>query len=346
VRTGPQANTWSTLCAAKPTASLSQALQRTVPQSLDANVFPFGLSANGTTLYASVRTAGFKGIAAITLATWTVREAQAFASPHDGAFESGEGPWIAWSEFYSASDQSDYTVYAWDSVTGQLRTLGHSLRGPDGWWPSPWSAPAVSGHYAAWPVGDGPGPVDKLMLADLATGRERAIYQGDALQPFFDGGLLVWPASARPGGPTTLRAASVTSGRPAVLPAALQGVGVHASEITSSSGRTAYIIGPEYSKLYYSPSPSEPARVVLTLPAGEQFAAIEMGQGWLAWTTTTATYLASTRTGSYVQVTPIYGLAAGQGSGVVAISDYAGKSQPAHSSLHLLDFARLAWPSC
>lgn len=47
--------------------------------------------------------------------------------------------------------RSRFTIVSWDSVTGRLRTLGRSGTAPGGKpWPSPWHAPAVSGHFAAW----------------------------------------------------------------------------------------------------------------------------------------------------------------------------------------------------
>jgi hypothetical protein len=333
------------LCAAKPTPGLKQALQSSVPQSPGAVLDTFGLSPDGQTMYGALWTAGFAGMVAINTATWTIRAAPAFSSRKDWVISSGEGPWLTWEEFYSHTNWSDFTVFAWNSVTGQLRTLGHSLPGSGGMWPSPYWYPAVSGQYAAWAVGDGPGLVDKVILANLATGRQRVVYQGHALAPFFDGSLVVWPQSTRAQGVTTLHAVSVTSGKPAALPPAL--LGVHATfNIVTSDGRTAYIVPPSYSQLYYSPSPSQPAHVILTLPPNVQFSSVEMGPGWLAWTTSNATYVASTKTGTYVQVTPEFGSAMGTGSSTVAIQDYVPKTSQAQPTVHLLDFASLDWPSC
>ena len=77
-----------------------------------------------------------------------------------------------------------------------------------------------------------------------------------------------------------------------------------------------------------------------------------MGTGWLAWTTTAATYLASTVTGRYAQVTPEYGIANGSGPDVL-ISDpssgkTAGRKRAASPVLpmHVVRPAGLAWPVC
>ena len=55
-------------------------------------------------------------------------------------------------------------------------------------------------------------------------------------------------------------------------------------------------------------------RLALALPAGTDFASLALAPGTLAWTTSQATYLASTRTGAYMQVTRAYGYATGSRS--------------------------------
>jgi len=71
-----------------------------------------------------------------------------------------------------------------------------------------------------------------------------------------------------------------------------------------------------------------------------------MSPGALAWTTTAATYVASTNTGGYVQVTQQYGDATGSESAVM-ISD-ASSEKVAHPvlPLHVLTPAGINWPSC
>jgi hypothetical protein len=332
------------LCQAHPDSSLDQALQRSVPVQGSTVVDPFSLSADGKVVYAAVYSRAFTGVAAISSSTWQILSREPFASQQDWPLGAGDGPWIVYEEFSSHYNESDFTVYAWNSVTGQLRRLGGSLSGPQGTWPSPFWNPAASGIYAAWAVGDGPGPVDKVILANLATGRETVVYQGVALQPFFEGDLLVWPQSARAGEVTTMRAVNVATGRPAALPAVLRGVHTYYN-IAVSGNQTAYIVPPDYNQLYYSPSPSQPAHVVLRLPGSHQFSNVQTGPGWLAWETDVATYLASTRTGAYVKVTPEFGLIRGTGSTGVFVSDYVGKNDQ-HPPKHVFEFASIKWPGC
>jgi hypothetical protein len=181
-------------------------------------------------------------------------------------------------------------------------------------------------------------------LADLATGQVRVIRQGHTQPPFFDRNLLVWPESDRPGAQTTLRGFNLVTGRPATLPPVLRKV--HGTEFVVTDGtRTAYF-SPDLTTLYYSAAQDQPGRPVLRLPAGDYFSVLAMGHGTLAWTTTAATYLASTKTGSYVQVTPQYGDATGSGSDVM-ISDPSSQ-KVAHPILpmHVISPAGVTWPAC
>jgi len=337
---------WSTLCPVQPTASLTAALARTVPASLNGEVIPLGMSADGKTAFVSTWTSGFSGLAALNLATGSVRHIQRFKNPQeDQADGASGGQWLAWEETYSLSTLDKFTVYAWNSATGRLLTLGHSLNGPNkSPWPSPWHPPAVSSDYAAWAQGYGPGGVVEIRLADLATGRVRVIRQGHTQPPFFDGNLVVWPESDRPGAQTTLHAFSLKTMKPVTLPTVLRPV--HGTEFVVTDGtRTAYL-NPGMTSLFYSPAQGVPAREVLSLPSGDYFSALAMSPGTLAWTTTAATYVASTRTGGYVQVTQQYGDATGSGSAVM-ISD-ASSEKVAHPvlPLHVLIPAVITWPSC
>jgi hypothetical protein len=196
---------WPALCPVQPSASLAAALRRTVPGSLSGEVIPLGTSPDGRTAYVSAWTPRFSGVAALNLATGSMRGIQRFTRPaSDQADGSSGGRWLVWEETYSLASLDDFTVYAWDSATGRLLRLGHSLAGPGGTaWPSPWHPPAVSGGYAAWAQGYGPGGEVEIRLADLATGRVRVIRLGHTQPPFFDRDLVVWPESDRPGAQTT-----------------------------------------------------------------------------------------------------------------------------------------------
>jgi len=121
---------------------------------------------------------------------------------------------------------------------------------------------------------------------------------------------------------------------------------VHGTEFVATDGtRTAYL-DPSLTRLYYSPRPDQPARLALALPAGTDFDSLALAPGTLAWTTSHATYLASTRTGAFTQVTPEYGYATGSAS-VMLVSDApGGKAVHPPLPLHVISPAALSWPDC
>ena len=345
-RPGAGQPTWQRFCAARPGATLQAALRRPVPASLHGEVVPLGLSDGGRVAYVSTWTARFAGVAALSLATGRLRQIRRYPHPaSDQADGSSAGRWLVWEETHSLRSLDGFTVFAWDSVTGRLRRLGHSLAGPRGApWPSPWHAPAVSGHYAAWAQGYGPGGEVEVLLANLATGQVRVVRRGHAQPPFFDGDLLVWPESDQPGAQTTLHAISLSTGNAAALPAVL--AAVRGTDFVVSDGtRTAYL-NPGLTEMYYSPAQDQRAHVVLRLATGVDFAALTIAPGALGWATTRATYLASTRTGVYSQVTPQYGDATGSGAGLVISDAPSQKSAHPILPLHVIRPASLSWQAC
>jgi hypothetical protein len=335
-----------TFCLRRPASGLRAALDRTVRRSLRAEVLPLGISAGGRAAYVSIWSPGYSGVAEMNLASGALRRIRAFADPaSDQADGAASGNWLVWAETYSLRSLDEFTVYAFDAATGAVRRLGRSLAGPSGAaWPSPWHAPAVSGHYAAWAQGYGPGGLVEIRLANLLTGRVTVVARGHLQPPFFDGSLVVWPESGRPGRQTALAAWNLVTGRPAPLPAVLRAV--RGTEFVATDGAQTAYLSPDLTGLYYSPAQDQPARMMLKLPPGEDFSGLAIQAGSLTWTTTSATYLASTRTGAYARVTRQYGYATGSGS-VVLVSDApTGKSARPILPLHVVDAASISWPGC
>jgi hypothetical protein len=333
-------------CPVPRTPAVRAALARVMPGSGRAELEPLGVTGDGRGAYVSAWTPGFSGVAEVSLATGALREIRAFAHPgSDQADGTASGQWLAWAQTYSLSSLDRFTMYAWNAVTGRVQRLGQSIAGSGGVpWPSPWHAPAVSGNYAAWAQGYGPGGLVEIRLANLVTGQVTTIRRGHTQPPLFDGGLVIWPESDAPGAQTTLRAYSLAAGRLVALPAAL--AAVHGTEFVVTDGtRTAYL-DPSLTRLYYSARPDQPARLALALPTGTDFASLALAPGTLAWTTSQATFLASTRTGAYTQVTPEYGYATGSRS-VMLVSDPPGvKAVHPPLPLHVISPAVLSGAGC
>jgi hypothetical protein len=325
---------------------LVRALSTSVPGSGRDEIVPLGVSGDGRQAYVEAWTPTFAGVAALGLADGKLRPIKSFPSPAaDQADGSSSGRWLVWAQTYSLTSLDRFTMYAWDASGGRLRRIGQSIAGPGGQpWPSPWHAPAVSDGYAAWAQGFGPGGLVEIRLADLATGQVTTISRGHVQPPFFDGGLVVWPESDSPGRQTALRAYSPVTRAPARLPPVL--AGVRGTDFVVTDGTRTAFLSPAFTALYYSPAQGLPARVVLREPAGTDFTGLAMAPGTLAWSTTAATYLASTRTGAFSRVTASYGYATGSGS-VVLITDPPADQAP-HPPLptHVIHPAGLDWPAC
>jgi hypothetical protein len=325
---------------------LADALASAVPGSSQAEVIPLGASPDGRVAYVAAWTPAFSGVAALSITSGSLHPISQFANPADDQADGASaGPWLVWMETYSLNNLDRFSIDAWNADTGRLHRIGHSLAGPGGTpWPSPWHAPAVSGDYAAWAQGDGPGGLVEIRLADLATGAVTTIRSGHVQAPFFDRGLVVWPESDTPGSETILRAYSIAAHALAPLPPVL--AAVRGTDFVVTDGtRTAYL-SPGFSALYYSPGQDQVAQPVLRLPLGADFTDLALAPGTLAWSTTTATFLASTTTGAFTQVTPAYGYATGSGS-VMLITD-APTEKVGHPPLlmHVVHPAAIAWPRC
>jgi hypothetical protein len=328
------ASGWRRLCPEANSPALRNALAATLPLSLKATIVPYGAST--TSVYASVYSASFSGVAALNPASGALTRIQAYPRPsQDQSDGVADGRFLVWKLIYSSSIMDDFDVYSYDAQTGKVRQIGRPVPGPGGQaWPGPWLPPVVSGHYAAWTRGSGPGGEAEVLLANLLTGRTRVIRRGHPEAPFFDGELVVWPESDRPGAPTTMHAVSAVTGRPASLPSVLTAVrGVW--DIVSDGTRTAYV-SPANTQLYYSPAQDHPARVILSLPNPQTFSDVQIAPGALVWTTNRATYLASTTTGGYAQVTPAFGGSA-VGGPYAIIGDYGGKKMRPILPAHVID---------
>ena len=298
-----------------------------LPDSDGADLVPLGASAGGSTAYVSAWTPRFSGVAAVDLRTGALHPVRRFADPAaDQADGTSDGRWLVWAQTYSQASLDTFTIYAYDARTGRVRSIGHSLADPDGTaWPSPWHAPAVGGGYAAWAQGYAAGGLVEIRLADLATGTVETIARGHVQQPFFDGRLVVWPESDAPGAQTTLRAYSVASRLRAAVPPVL--AAVHGTDQIVTDGRRTAYLSPDFTRLYYSADQDTAATVAVRLPAGADFTDLALAPGALAWTTSSATYLASTTTGAFEQVTPAFGYPTGSAS-VMLITDAPRQQAP------------------
>jgi hypothetical protein len=298
----------STVCTAAPDAALSSALRRDLPASSQLAVSPLALSPDGADLYAETTDGTFHGIAEESVATGAILVKIEQIPAADTPAQGGLGPdgELIWSATYARTEHETAgttPVELWSPRTGRISELE----------PAGLSGGAVSdlvfygsGHqYAAWL--EQSGGKQEVVEADLLTGRTAVIASGQVGPPVFVGDALVWPAASDPTGPATHLVATDAAGFPAeqqvpvpvalraVTEGALMGSGPAGSWptpvglIASYGQQTAYY-SPDLAGLYYSPSPSQPARLVLAVPGGGLAAGPPvLGQGYLGWSTDTPT---------------------------------------------------------
>jgi hypothetical protein len=302
------------MCPAAPDKAVSTALGRELAASTQHGIVPVALSASGRELFAVTTAGSFHGIVEESIRTAVViariealapgETAQGVPGPGGGlAFTvshvtgGGQGPAVSTGAEFWAPDAKLTALEPPGQVGGVLSPLAVS-----------------GGRLAAWEQSDG--KMQEIVEANLATGVADVISRGYVGPPVFVGGALVWPvapnaASAftygrNPQAPSHLaavHAATFPAGGPIAVPPALRAAG-SATLIASDGLQTAYA-SPDLADLYYSPAPSQPARLVFRLPAGNAFTpgAMAFGTSYLAWQTASATsYLVSTRSLAVVAI--------------------------------------------
>jgi hypothetical protein len=332
-----------TVCAAAPDAALNAELGQALPASQQQSVSVIGLSANHAVLYLMTTTAGFHGLAAESLATGAITQkipAQGLLSEYKSA-QGGLGPDgdVVFTDTYSspAAGSGTSTVIVWSPRTlAWRRTLAGSPLGqmaplePAGDAGTALSAPVFAGpanHLVAWEAQDwiGNSSVRQIVEADLLTGVADVIASGYVGAPVFVGSDLVWPVASSATGPTHLVAVSAfafPASQYVAVPPPLRKAG--SATVIASSGRATVYASADLTKLFYSPSLSQPARQVLRLPVGSYLVpgGLAVGKGYLAWNTSTAaSYVASAKGLAATRITDgtgTWGEVQGVGSAVLA----------------------------
>jgi len=336
------------MCPAAPDRALSTALQQQLSASSQQDVWPIGLSKDGQELYTETTTRGFHGIAEESARTGAILTRIERLPPDFGGAQGAIAPDgdVVWMNTYQSTTGSAGTsaVQLW---TPQTRTA--TALEPAGQRTGALSAPVLSGTsggFAAWEQADG--SQQEIVEADLATGITDVIARGYVGPPVFVGSALVWPvaggaasafvAGRDPQSPSALVAVNATrfpAHGPVTVPRALQAAG-SASLIASDGADVAYS-SPDETDLFFSPSPSQPARLVFRLQDGNTITpgSLAFGAGYLSWETASAvSYLASLRNLAVAAI-PGFSAVGAVGIGII-IENSNGPKMHRRVHLHLL----------
>ena len=275
-----------------------------MPLSRTTSLDPWTLAHDGRSFFATVRSPRFSGVARISATSRRMTRIKAFPRPRnyqaDGAFD---GRWLVWSEYRGFESFDDFTVWAWDSVTGWLRRIGAAARAPDGrFWASPWRQPDVRGGIATWVQGVAPDAVGEVHAYDLRTGRDRVVSRSRADGSFLLAGHVVaWP-QAPAGGDTRMRAASAITGMQLPIPRALRDLR-DVSALATDGRRIAYPNG-SYRSLWWSPSLNlAPRRIVALRGTRHVDNSVQIGGRYIGFGIEPRVYVGDTRALRYVELT-------------------------------------------
>lgn len=130
-------------------------------------------------------------------------------------------PWVVWQEGDSQYQESDWSIHAWNKLTGRTETLATSQSGAGGFVTGQPPAPVVWSGLASWAQPVTGGTYD-LVLADLSGGPMRTLASGKLSSPVIAGPYLVW-AEQSATGETYFHAIYTSTLKPAPLPPALRG---------------------------------------------------------------------------------------------------------------------------
>jgi hypothetical protein len=301
------------LCTAAPSSALLRELNaRALPLSSQSGVTPIALWRSGKVIYVQTTVPGFHGIAEESVATGKVLSRilalpEGYSGPQGGLGPADE---LVWTDSYSTHGGESYgltPVRSWSPTRG-LATLEPADQHGDAL-----SAPSFSpgGKLAAWEQADG--SAQEIVEANLATGAVDVIFRGYLGPPVFVGAVLAWPVADNPSGqpshlvamnavffpasklipvPQSLRAA----GNGALMGSGAAGSWQMPISLIASSGTAVAYFSTDLTELFYSSSPSQPARLVVRL-ADDTFApgTLTLGYGYVGWSTASAaSSLAST----------------------------------------------------
>jgi hypothetical protein len=337
-------------CRARSSNSWRRALQRHVTAlSRTTPLVPFALAHDGRSFFAAIYSAGFSGVAEIDARTSAVKQIKAFPDPAedqaDGAFD---GRWLVWAEYHSRTTLGDFTVWAWDSRSGEVTQIGAATRSTHGeFWESPWRAPDALNGIATWVQGTGPGGLGAVHVYDLRSGRGATVHRGHAQGSF----LLVhrrvaWPESPGPGRVTRMRVASAFTHKRLEAPPALRAA--HGVSGLATDGRRIAYPDPRYRSIRWSPSLSRKPRTILTARSPDHIDnSVRIGGRYIGFGIWPHLFVADTRTSRYVQIGRHGGWTLLNGTTLLVAFGSRGKVTHPRLRIALVPLGRLpAIPAC
>ena len=292
-------------CKARPSAAWHRILARhVVPLSRTTRLVPWALAHDGRSFFGTVHSSTFSGVARISATSSAMTRIRAFPDPDndqaDGAFD---GRWLVWNEYHGFDSFNDFTTWAWDAQTRELRQIGAATRGPSGdFWQGPWRQPDVRHGIATWAQGSGPDDVAAVHVYDLRAGSDRIIHTGHGQGSFLlSGHLVAWPESLSRGAETRMQVASTRTGNLVPTPPALRGArGV--SGLATDGRRIAYPNG-AYTSLWWSSTlRASPRKIISSRGSTHIDNSVQIGGRYVGFGIQPRVFIGDTKTRRYLKI--------------------------------------------
>lgn len=297
-------------CPVRPSAAWRRLLSHhVVALSRTTPLVPLALS--GRWIFVEIYSPSFSGVGRIDARSGRVKRIKSFPDPqYTQAWGAFDGRWLVWNEYRGFDSFNDFTVWAWDSKSGELRRLGAATHGPDGrFWDSPWRGADVRDSIATWVQGVGPDQLGEVHAYNLSTGRDLVVRHGHPGGAFLlDRHIVVWAEAPAPGVPTRMHAASSLTGAALRVPGALRGL----RNITGlqTDGHEIAYPNASYKALWWSPSPgAKPSEVIDTGHLQHVDNSVQLSGRYAAFGIYPGVFVADTKLRRYVQVSDNGGLA-------------------------------------
>lgn len=269
-----------------------------------ASIVPLALANDGRSFFAEIYTKTYSGVVRIDATSSRYTKIKRFSNPsRDQALGSSDGRWFVWTEYHSLSNPDDFTVWSWDSRTGQSKQIGAAPRSRNGQFlPSAWQAVVALDGYATWEQGSGSNNLGDIHVTNLRTGRGRVVRRGHVGGPFLvNGPLVAWPESMKPGALTIMRAAEAKTGRLITTPPALRSL--RGGLVPVTDGRVIAYATDTWRSLWWSPSLKVAPRRVYTAPKGNFIENwVHVAGRYVSFTVWPKAYLADASRGRYMEI--------------------------------------------
>jgi hypothetical protein len=299
-------------CQAKTSTSWRHVLSRhIVPLSRTTPLRPMAAANDGRSLFAMIFTPSFTGVAEINVQTSAVTRIRAFPDPTpangseqaDQAWGAFDGRWLVWNEYRGETNFNDFTTWAWDSRTGDLRQIGAATRGPSGqFWESPWRGPDVRDGVATWVQGVGPDSLGEVHTYDLRSGRDRVVRRGHPSGAFMLAHhFVVWAESPKRGASTRMYTANALTAKRIQTPRALR----YANGVSGlyTDGQHIGYPSPRYRSLWWSPSLAKKPQKILTARGLNHIDNdVQINGRYIGFGIWPGVFIADTKTHRYVQI--------------------------------------------